>query len=150
MHNLLERVAQELWSRFAPEHHIEWEDEQGKAEYRLAAKAVLDLASHTPAPQPAAHRRVHDAAPARPEMDALIAEAKKAALEEAAKVFDVYASDQRASIAEGRVTGIGVNNAEVRAETWEEAVWQLRNAADKPAILALIEHATPKSKEAPE
>lgn len=52
MHNLLERVAQELWSRFAPEHHIEWEDEQGKAEYRLAAEAVLDLASHTPAPQP--------------------------------------------------------------------------------------------------
>ena len=67
------------------------------------------------------------------------AEAMKAALEEAAAVFDVYASDQRAAIAEGRVTGIGVNNAEVRAETWEEAVWQLRNAADKPAIRALIE-----------
>ena len=69
------------------------------------------------------------------------AEARKAALEEAAKVFDVYASDQRASIAEGGVTGIGVNNAEVRAETWEEAAWQLRNAADNPA--------SPKRKEAP-
>lgn len=78
------------------------------------------------------------------------AEARKAALEEAAAVFDVYASDQRAAIAEGGVTGIGVNNAEVRAETWEEAAWQLRNAAADPAILALIEHATPKSKEAPE
>lgn len=66
------------------------------------------------------------------------AEAKKAALEEAAAVFDVYASDQRAAIAKGWLRGRGIKDSEVRAETWEDAAKELRDAAADPAIRALI------------
>ncbi len=68
------------------------------------------------------------------------AEARKAALEEAASAFEVYASDQRACIAKGWYRGRGIKDAEVRAETWEDAVRELRDAASKIAIRALIEH----------
>lgn len=67
------------------------------------------------------------------------AEARKAALEEAAAVFDVYASDQRAAIAKGWLRGRGIKDSEVRAETWEDAAKELRDAAADPAIRALIE-----------
>lgn len=38
-----EEVARILWERFAPLHHIGWADETHKAEYLLAADAVLSL-----------------------------------------------------------------------------------------------------------
>jgi hypothetical protein len=37
----VEEVAQVLWHRFAPEHHIDWADEVHKAEYIAAAEAIL-------------------------------------------------------------------------------------------------------------
>ena len=37
----VEAIAQMLWHRFAPAHHIGWEDELKKAEYRLAAADAL-------------------------------------------------------------------------------------------------------------
>ncbi|MDG2570818.1 hypothetical protein P7L87_25030, partial [Vibrio parahaemolyticus] len=37
----LESIARLLWHRFAPAHHIAWEDEPKKAEYRLAAADAL-------------------------------------------------------------------------------------------------------------
>lgn len=67
------------------------------------------------------------------------AEARAQALEEAAAVFDVYASDQRAAIAKGWLRGRGIKDSEVRAETWEDAAKELRDAAADPAIRALIE-----------
>lgn len=36
-----EEIAQVLWHRVAPDHHIEWSDETNKAEYRDAASAIL-------------------------------------------------------------------------------------------------------------
>jgi len=41
---VIEQAAILLWHRFAPEDHIEWEDDQHQAEYRMAASAVLALA----------------------------------------------------------------------------------------------------------
>jgi hypothetical protein len=40
---LTERVAKVLWKRFAPEHHMEWEGETHKAEYRCVAGDVLAM-----------------------------------------------------------------------------------------------------------
>ncbi len=40
----IEAAAIELWHRFASESVEEWDDEIHKAEYRLAAKAVIDTA----------------------------------------------------------------------------------------------------------
>lgn len=40
----LEVAAIELWHRFASESVEEWEEEIHKAEYRFAAKAVIDVA----------------------------------------------------------------------------------------------------------
>lgn len=39
----LEQIAVLLWHRFAPEYHIEWQDEQHKAEYLDVAKAVIAI-----------------------------------------------------------------------------------------------------------
>lgn len=38
-----ERAAQALWHRFAPSHHIEWDDETHKAEYRLAVDDIVEI-----------------------------------------------------------------------------------------------------------
>lgn len=40
---LTERIAKLLWERFAPEHHVEWEGETHKAEYRSVADDVLSM-----------------------------------------------------------------------------------------------------------
>lgn len=36
-----EKIALELWHRWSPGHHEDWESEPHKAEYLLAADAVL-------------------------------------------------------------------------------------------------------------
>lgn len=40
---VLEQLAILLWHRFAPDDHIEWEDETHKAEYRDVAEAAIAL-----------------------------------------------------------------------------------------------------------
>lgn len=40
-----EEGAKILWHRFAPDHHIEWEDESHKAEYLAAYDAILSAQS---------------------------------------------------------------------------------------------------------
>jgi hypothetical protein len=40
--DMIERVALELWHRFAPDHHIEWAEEIHKAEYLDAARAAIE------------------------------------------------------------------------------------------------------------
>lgn len=47
---LVEQAAITLWHRFAPDSQEEWEYETHKADYRLAAEAVLALAIAPPAP----------------------------------------------------------------------------------------------------
>lgn len=38
-----EAVAKVIWSRFAPSHAVDWDDEPNKAEYLQAADAILAL-----------------------------------------------------------------------------------------------------------
>jgi hypothetical protein len=67
--DLKERIAINLWHRFAPEGHMEWAEERHAAEYRDAADAVLFLAqSHmtTSGFKPV----TYDQLPARKEFDA--------------------------------------------------------------------------------
>jgi hypothetical protein len=45
---LRERIAINLWHKFAPEHHMEWEEETHQAEYLLAADDVLFLTRNEP------------------------------------------------------------------------------------------------------
>ena len=40
---MIEQGAKALWHRFAPGHHMEWEDEPHKAEYRQAAADLFAL-----------------------------------------------------------------------------------------------------------
>jgi hypothetical protein len=40
---LVEKVAEDLWHRFAPSHSMTWEFEANKAEYRAAAEANIAL-----------------------------------------------------------------------------------------------------------
>jgi len=47
-----EELAKLLWHRFAPEHHIEWEDEPHKAEYRSTAEDALKLIAVLASPLP--------------------------------------------------------------------------------------------------
>ncbi|MEY3773863.1 MAG: hypothetical protein RLZZ129_643 [Verrucomicrobiota bacterium] len=49
-------------------------------------------------------------------------------LEALALNFEVYANDQRASIAHRWVRGRGIKDAEIRAEVWEEAAKDIRDA----------------------
>lgn len=46
--DVLEKAAIELWHRWGNDSVIEWEDETHKAEYRLAAEAVLALLVASP------------------------------------------------------------------------------------------------------
>ena len=46
--DVLEKAAIELWHRWGNDSVIEWEDESHKAEYRLAAEAVLALIDVSP------------------------------------------------------------------------------------------------------
>lgn len=73
------------WQQSAPEQYGEgmllaaatkWHDEQAEDGVVTEARKLRSALASTPAPQPADHRRVQDAAPARPELDALFAEAK--------------------------------------------------------------------------
>lgn len=45
-----EKLAIMLWHRFAPEHHLEWEGETHKAEYRLVARDALPMLAAAPPP----------------------------------------------------------------------------------------------------
>ncbi len=48
--DLREKIAFELWQRFAPVHHIGWKNETHKAEYLLAADDVLSALRTSPQP----------------------------------------------------------------------------------------------------
>ena len=41
--DMIERIAVALWHRFAPDYSLEWENETHAAEYRDAARAVLEI-----------------------------------------------------------------------------------------------------------
>lgn len=55
-----------------------------------------------------------------------MASPEKQALEQLAKNFDLYASDQQACVSKGWVKGRAATEAKVRAEVWTDAAEEVR------------------------
>lgn len=86
---LMERIAEALWHRYAPSHHIAWADEPHRTEYTDPAAAILAIAE--------------------PAIRADEREACAAIADDIAAFWRLYVERERAEAAEGIAAAIRVS-----------------------------------------